>query len=269
VKVSIFIQDNLQSNTGVIYLPMNETAPPSVKKPGDITHFNSKGNISKEYNINLKLSSDYQQDKNIERVNIITTELGENIFSSEKKNKNNSSNNNFTSSSSYGNTSNTSINKNSNITTPNNSSLNYNPSSITKINTTNTNNVNNNSSNSNISPNQKTYSYLNDTEKRKENIEKVKKEFGQLADLLNLNTQVQDQSQVFKFDLFAKKGLNSFNKNQNEDYSNNNEDEDFIEIERENNLDRIRNMFNDFDLNKEGNNDGDDLLDLMDMAANN
>ena len=38
MKVSIFIQDGLQSNNGTIYLFMNEMAPPSVKKPGTIMY---------------------------------------------------------------------------------------------------------------------------------------------------------------------------------------------------------------------------------------
>jgi hypothetical protein len=87
VKVSIFIQDNMQSSSGVIYLPMNDTAPPAVKKPGSVSYYNSSGNIIKETQINLKLSSVYQENKNIERVNIFTTEQGGNIYLTERKGK--------------------------------------------------------------------------------------------------------------------------------------------------------------------------------------
>ena len=59
VKVSIFIQDNLQSNSGVIYLPMSELAPPAVKKPGYVTKYKVNGDVEREYNLYLKLSSSY------------------------------------------------------------------------------------------------------------------------------------------------------------------------------------------------------------------
>ena len=48
VKVSIFIQDNLQSNNSIIYLPMNEKAPPLVNKPGVVKEFDSNGNVTKK-----------------------------------------------------------------------------------------------------------------------------------------------------------------------------------------------------------------------------
>lgn len=38
VKVSIFISDGLQSDTGLIHLDMNEQAPPATKQPGEITY---------------------------------------------------------------------------------------------------------------------------------------------------------------------------------------------------------------------------------------
>jgi hypothetical protein len=66
VKVSIFIQDNLQSNSGVIYLPMNETAPPAVKKPGHVVKYKPQGSVNNEYHLNLTASVYYQPSVIIE-----------------------------------------------------------------------------------------------------------------------------------------------------------------------------------------------------------
>ena len=107
-------------------------------------------------------------------------------------------------------------------------------------------------------------SYLNDTTTRKDNIESVKREFGQLADLLGSNLK-QDESQIFKLDLFKKTYKNSHNIYEEGD----DERDDFIEIEREkgDNINKIKGMFDDIELPKEEE-EIDDLLDLMDMAAN-
>jgi len=59
VKVSLFIQECLQSNTGVIYLPMIDMAPPHVDIPGKIDHFDKMGQIKKTENISLTLSHDF------------------------------------------------------------------------------------------------------------------------------------------------------------------------------------------------------------------
>jgi hypothetical protein len=59
VKVSIFIQDGMQSNTGVIFLPMNESAPPQVKMPGTVVNYKTNGDVQKEYYLSLKLSKGF------------------------------------------------------------------------------------------------------------------------------------------------------------------------------------------------------------------
>jgi hypothetical protein len=262
VKVSIFIQDNMQSSSGVIYLPMNDTAPPAVKKPGSVSYFNSSGNIIKETQINLKLSSVYQENKNIERVNIFTTEQGGNIYLTERKGKEQDvlgkNVENFSEEKKL-------INKKdeSKISQIKDEIINSSKSSISE------NKIQNSVSNKQVV--NQTSSYLNDTHKRKENIESVKREFGHLADLLGTNPVKQDESQIFKLDLFNK--TYNYKNNQNVDVNsdfNNNDNEDYIEIEREqgDNLQKIKGMFDDINLNK-FDEDEDDLLDLMDMAANN
>lgn len=80
----------------------------------------------------------------------------------------------------------------------------------------------------------------------------MKKEFNSLADLLNVKGD--SERATFKVDLF--KGGNK---------------EDEIEIERDNEVvKKVNKMFDDFDISdrKEEEEGEDDLLDLMDKAAN-
>lgn len=246
VKVSIFIQDELQSNTGIIFIPMNETAPPAVKKPGMVMKYHRNGEVDNGYNIPLKLSQFYEPSKIIERVNVITTELGGNIYlGNKKKNLDESLANEQQKTVQNDKSSSNSIN---NVIKNTNTSQ----QTITK------------NSNSNVG-----YSYLKDTQKRKENVELIKKEFGQLSDLLGVNKN-KNESLIFKFDLFKNSSSNNAEIN-----SNKNDVDDFIEIEREKeniNLDKIKNMFDDFTVKEDNTNNNeneyDDLLDLMDMAAN-
>jgi hypothetical protein len=210
----------------------------------------------------LKLSSVYQENKNIERVNIFTTEQGGNIYLTERKGKEQDvlgkNVENFSEEKKL-------INKKdeSKISQIKDEIINSSKSSISE------NKIQNSVSNKQVV--NQTSSYLNDTHKRKENIESVKREFGHLADLLGTNPVKQDESQIFKLDLFNK--TYNYKNNQNVDVNsdfNNNDNEDYIEIEREqgDNLQKIKGMFDDINLNK-FDEDEDDLLDLMDMAANN
>jgi len=57
--VSLFIQESLQSNTGVIYLPMIDMAPPQVDIPGKIVQYDNLGQIFKNENSSLTLSHDF------------------------------------------------------------------------------------------------------------------------------------------------------------------------------------------------------------------
>ena len=59
MKVSLFIQECLQSNTGVIYLPMIDMAPPHVDMPGKIIYYDNLGEIIKNENLSLTLSHDF------------------------------------------------------------------------------------------------------------------------------------------------------------------------------------------------------------------
>ena len=105
------------------------------------------------------------------------------------------------------------------------------------------------------------------TEEHKKNIIIVKKEFNDLSDLLNVKTT--NEGNTFKLDLFKMKS--SHNKNSYITSSNEqeNDNDDIIEIERESNIDQIKNKFEDcFKIEESGKNQcEDDLLDLMDMAS--
>ena len=76
VKVSIFIQENLQDTSSILYLPMNEISPPFVGKLGVVKNI-SKGN---EENFDLKLNNCFKENQNNNRMENFTTDLGKNIF---------------------------------------------------------------------------------------------------------------------------------------------------------------------------------------------
>jgi hypothetical protein len=116
-------------------------------------------------------------------------------------------------------------------------------------------------------------SYLKDTEDRKKNIDLVKKEFGALADLLNVKSTNDDE--IFNLDLFVKKKntkkqISTNIKGKIEEDEGDQYDENYIDIERDlDGIEKVKKMFDNFDVNaKDNNNEADDLLDLMDMAAN-
>ena len=80
VKVSIFIQDNLQDSNSIIYLPMNEESPPFVGKLGEVNNYH---NGKKDF-FELKLNESYKENENKNRMDNFSTELGKNMFGSEK-----------------------------------------------------------------------------------------------------------------------------------------------------------------------------------------
>ena len=80
VKVSIFIQDNLQDNNSIIYLPMNEESPPFVGKIGIVKNY-SNGN---EDYFELKLNECFKENTNKNRMDNFNIELGKNMFGKEK-----------------------------------------------------------------------------------------------------------------------------------------------------------------------------------------
>lgn len=126
-------------------------------------------------------------------------------------------------------------------------------------------NLNSNARNNLASDSFNKVNYMEDVETRKKNVELVKKEFNDLADFLNIKSSEDknaSSNQLFKIDLFAGK-----NKKPSAQRPGNDDEYDVIEIERDNNenLNKMKNMFDDFNLKQ--NNDEDDLLDLMDFAS--
>jgi len=124
-----------------------------------------------------------------------------------------------------------------------------------------------NNPNNIINQNFNKQSFIKDsTENRKQNTEATKKEFNDLADFLNIKSSQEkvtsgNSGQFFKIDLFSNN-----NKKPNPNIIDKDDDYDIIDIERDNtNLDKVKNMFDDFDLNNSQ--EQDDLLDLMDFAC--
>jgi len=76
VKVSIFIQENLQDSNSIIYLPMNEVSPPFVNELGIIkNHFKEI-----EEKFDLKLNKCFSLNKNNDRMGNFSTDFGKNMF---------------------------------------------------------------------------------------------------------------------------------------------------------------------------------------------
>ena len=258
VKVSIFIQDNLQSNNSTIYLPMNEKAPPLVNKPGVIKEFDSNGKVTKEDFIELKLSSLYIANSNKNRMANFDTVLGLNIFSNETKpfilgkkvsqqevagapepvKVDSPPAKDMTKEFGFNNK--TEVKKNSDIKE---SGL-FDERKIEKS--------------INAQPEKKP---VLSSEQKKIISKSAIKDFNELSELLSVPKS--SEAGTFKLDLFgtSKKGVG------------NQEEEDYIEIEREDN--KIKKKFDEcFDMDKQNidnnaNEGEDDLLDLMDMATQN
>jgi hypothetical protein len=251
VKVSIFIQDGYQDNSSIIYLPMNEVAPPLVKKPGVAKRLDNFGNVLNEFTFELALTNEFQENYVKERNTNFHTELGLNLYSSEykpkiigknkkAKDKTKEFNNNIK----------TIDNKNNNKT---DDDTNTNKNTIINTFDSPIKNKNKNlyetglfdyDTNSNFSA------------KDREIINKANlRDYNDLASLLAVN---KSNEGTFKIDLF---GANE---------RNNSEDDNYIIIEREEKND-IKKKFEDtfkINENKDNNKDEeDDLLDLMDSVS--
>lgn len=222
---------------------MNEIAPPGVSAPGNVTHHKPNGDISKKYSLDLKLSYLFKENKSLERVNIVTTDLGYNIYESEKRhNKEN-------------------FDPFSNAHTTQTQAIEYNPGNSV-MNTDRVIGQERNSVDNIKSPiSQERKDYVND-ENRKKNVEVIKMEFGQLSDMLNSHQNKNDHHLIFTIDLFKSKNSKGKNSTQEEC------EEDYIEIERENNLDKVKSMMDNFKIDDNQEDGGDDLLSLMDQATN-
>ena len=238
VKVSIFIQDNLQDSNSIIYLPMNEESPPFVGKLGEVNNYH---NGKKDF-FELILNESYKENENKNRMDNFSTELGKNMFGSEKlvllgKNKKIELNDNNT------NNENENKKENENNKKENNKIKNE-DESIKK----------------NIKVKDSVFGYGFDNKHLTDDEMKIISQ-GNLKDL-NLFTSVfsnsnTNEDDLFEFDLF---GLNGNNTN------NEKKDEDFINIERSKNDIKIKvsQTFDNFDNQKKEDDDEDDLLDLMD-----
>ena len=82
VKVSIFIQENLQDSSSIIYLPMNEESPPFFEKVGIVKN---KIKNNEEF-FELKLSNCYKENKNNDRMDNFSTDFGKNMFGTKSLN---------------------------------------------------------------------------------------------------------------------------------------------------------------------------------------
>ena len=80
VKVSIFIQDYLQGNNSILYLPMEEESPPFSQKPGTV-YDNVTG--TSEF-FELKLSNCFKKSDVKDRRDVSNTEFGKNMFDLQK-----------------------------------------------------------------------------------------------------------------------------------------------------------------------------------------
>ena len=244
VKVSIFIQDDLQDNEGILKLPMKDTfgelSPPGVIQPGSVIKYKTNGDPDCEYNLNIETASYFVKNNSIERIKTQTTSLGENLYNGERKSKlpkNDHENNDME----KDNKTKDSIVNNSNRI-----------DEITPVDNIVSNNDNTMTEN---------LTYIEDTEKRMANLEYLKKEFGYLADLLNVPVKNNQESDSFRIDLFSMNFKNKIIKN-NDDVNIN-----YLEVERENNLNKIKSMFDEIKVENNTKDDDDDLLDLMDMAS--
>ena len=249
VKVSIFIQDNYQDNNSILYLPMNEVAPPLVKKPGIARKLDNFGNVENEFSFELALTNEFQENYVKERNTNFHTDLGLNLYSGEFK-----------------------PNIIGKKKTTKDRTKEFNNSIIKRIDNNKTEDdtkTNKNTNNFDYPKKDKnplsetglfeTYSIDNKTSfsaKDREIINKANlRDYNDLASLLAVN---KSNEGTFKIDLF---GANE---------RNNGEDDNYIIIEREEKND-IKKKFEDtfkINDNKDNNKDEeDDLLDLMDSVS--
>ena len=240
VKVSIFIQDDLQDNNSIIYLPMNEISPPFVGKLGVVKDYSNNSEDSFE----LKLNDYFRENNNNNRMDNFDVELGKNMYGSEKLKI---------------------IGRKKNQETPENAKNNEEE----KEKENKIKNENNFKKESKPAPEfNKPKNIIKDSifaqgfENRELSKEqKLKISQGNQKDLLHFSSIFSspsyDNEDLFQFDLFGLNDQNNNNKTEN--------DENFINIQRSTN--NIKNKMNqEFDnLNEQKKDeDEDDLLDLMD-----
>ena len=259
VKVSIFIQENLQDSNSIIYLPMNEKSPPFTKKLGKVEN----KLLSKDENFQLKLNHCYIENKNEDRMDNFTTDFGKNMFGKESLHF----------------AGRIKIKKPENIKEEEKVKNKFNkvydeapiPISVNSLNIINnkekekkTENENNNKNKTNEEENKKSNEiknsvFLDDYYENKELSEEQKKiisqgnknDFNLFSSVFAENENNDDE--LFEFDLFGSEEK----KNEKP------KEEDFINIQNKNN--NIKNKMNEkFGSLLKKEEDGDDLLDLMD-----
>ncbi len=259
VKVSIFIADKLQSQSNILFLPMNEVAPPLVGKPGEIKIYNENGNSSDDY-FELKLTRFYKKNNNNERNKNFCTDLGLNMFSDKKPRIIPRDESNTLSSLKVNNISKDDIfNKKENIKEKKNEEIKEDKIKEEKKNNKKeeSNDNKNNFKESELFYNSDYNNQLGD-ELKKRLSKNTKKEFNDLADLLAVPS---NDNGTFKIDLFAT--TKKKNTGDLDEY-----DDDYIEIPREENIiKKFDNAFTGIINNNNDDNNEDDLLDLMDMAS--
>ena len=259
VKVSIFIQDKLQSQSNILFLPMNEIAPPLVGKPGEITIYDENGKSSDDY-FELKLTRFYKKNNNNERNKNFCTDLGLNMFSDKKPRIIPRDESNTLSSLKVNNISREDIfNKKENIKEKKNEEIKEDKKKEEKKNNKKeeSNDNKNNFKESELFYNSDYNNQLGD-ELKKRLSKNTKKEFNDLADLLAVPS---NDNGTFKIDLFAT--TKKKNTGDLDEY-----DDDYIEIPREENIiKKFDNAFTGIINNNNDDNNEDDLLDLMDMAS--
>lgn len=248
IKVSIFLEQNLQGHKGVLYLPMDEKAPPLVGKPGVITVYNNgNGNEEKTMFHELKLSNLFIENTFKGRMSNFETQLGLNIFD-EKKN----------------------VKYKGKITPDDDSNP---PAPVANQTITNATTTLSTQSTVNKEIKKEKKETVVKKEKIKEGYTKSLQrldEFKELSRLLTISSK--ENVETFQLDLFGSTIKNIGGENNNQEY-----DDDYIDITIEDSQikQKYENTFNDIktemknkDNNEENNDeDGDDLLALMDMAA--
>ena len=260
VKVSIFISDKLQSQNNILFLPMNEIAPPLVGKPGEVKIYDENGKSSEDY-FELKLTKFYKKNNNNERNKNFCTDLGLNMFSDKKPRIIPRDESNTLSSLKVNNISKDDIfNKKENIKEKKNEEIKEDKKikEEKKNNKKEESNDNkNNFKESELFYNSDYNNQLGD-ELKKRLSKNTKKEFNDLADLLAVPS---NDNGTFKIDLFAT--TKKKNTGDLDEY-----DDDYIEIPREENIiKKFDNAFTGIINNNNDDNNEDDLLDLMDMAS--
>jgi hypothetical protein len=224
VKVSIFIQDFLQDSNSIIYIPMNEESPPFVEKLGIIKNIDN----GKEYFFELKLNDCYKGNNNNNRMANFNTEFGKNMYKAEKLKL---------------------IGRNKNQKNNNNEIKSENENTYNVI--SNKDNEKKKIQNS-VFGNSYQENELSDEQKKLISQGK-KKDLNLFASMF---TSQSNDDELFQFDLFGINDETKADEGKNE--------EDFINIERSNNNNNIKNKMNEIFNLDDAKEDEDDLLDLID-----